>query len=214
MYYLDIVLKELKQDMGTDNVYKLSELIQEDIVSRHLVYMKPETINVNPVMHKIPSMYWLPKTPIGSRFIATSSCPTKPLSKLLTRCLSIVMEHFKQYNSGIQRRTHCNTFWLINNSAEALSLIRKLKGNRAPKRVDTFDFSTLYTNIPHNLLLDSLCKLLLEAYRVRGATFICVSYNNIFWSSLQHREYFNISASKLVEYITFLVDNIFVAAGD
>ena len=60
-YYLDIVLKELKQDMGTDNVYKLSELIQEDIVSRHLVYMKSETINVNPVLHKIPSMYWLPK---------------------------------------------------------------------------------------------------------------------------------------------------------
>ena len=56
-YCLDIVLKELKQDMGTDNVYKLSELIQEDIVSRHLVYMESEKINVNPVMHKIPSMY-------------------------------------------------------------------------------------------------------------------------------------------------------------
>ena len=112
-YYLDIVLKELKQDMGTDNVYKLSELIQEDIVSRHLVYIKSETINVNPVMHKIPSMYWLPKmhkTPIGSRIIAASSCTTKPLSKLLTRCLSLVIEHFKQYNSGIHRGTHCNTF--------------------------------------------------------------------------------------------------------
>ena len=123
------------------------------------------------------------------------------------------MKHFKQYNSGIQRRTHCNTFWIINNSAEALSLIRKLKGNRASNHVDTFDFSTLYTNIPHHLLLDSLGKLILEAYRVRGVTFICVSYNNIFWSNSQHREYFN-SASKLVEYITFLVDNIFVAAGD
>ena len=37
-YYLDIVLKELKQDMGTDNVYKLSELIQttsfQDILFR------------------------------------------------------------------------------------------------------------------------------------------------------------------------------------
>ena len=95
-----------------------------------------------------------------------------------------------------------------------MSLIRKLKGNRAPKHVDTFDFSTLYTNIPDQLLLDSLGKLILEAYRVRGATFICVSYNNIFWSNSQHREYFNVSASKLVEYITFLVDNIFVAAGD
>ena len=57
-YYLDIVLKELKLDMSTDNV---CELIQDNIVSRHLVYMKSEIINVNPVRHRIPSTYWLPK---------------------------------------------------------------------------------------------------------------------------------------------------------
>ena len=36
----------------------------------------------------------------------------------------------------------------------------------------------------------------------------------MFWSNSLHKEYITVSASKLVEYITFLVDNIFVAAGD
>ena len=203
--------------MWVQIVYKVSKLKQEHIISKIWLTWRLR-IDVNPVMHKLPSLYWLPKlhkTPIGSRLIAaSSSCTTKPLSKVLTRCLSLVMEHFKQYNVGIQRRTHCNTFWVINNSAEALSLIRKFKRNRAPKHVDTFDFATLYPNIPHHLLTDSLRILIIEAYSVRGATYMCIGFDNIFWLNTQHRTYFNVSASKLVEYITFLVDNIFITAGD
>ena len=47
------------------------------------------------------TFYWLPKmhkTPVGSRFIAaSSSCTTKPLSKLLTSCLNLIIQHFKEY---------------------------------------------------------------------------------------------------------------------
>ena len=33
----------------------------------------------------------------------------------------------------------------------------------------SLDFSALYTNIPHDLLLDSISQLISEAYRISGA---------------------------------------------
>ena len=35
---------------------------------------------------------------------------------------------------------------------------------------DSFDISTLYTDIPHDLLLVCLESLIKEAYKVKGAT--------------------------------------------
>ena len=49
-------------------------------------------------MEELPSIYWLPKlhkNPYGNRFIAASNkCTTKPLSRLLTSCLSTVLVHY------------------------------------------------------------------------------------------------------------------------
>ena len=63
---------------------------------------------------KLPSFYWLPKlhkNPYSYRFIAASSaCTTKPLSKLLTQCLKLVLKHYSQYCAGIERKTGINCF--------------------------------------------------------------------------------------------------------
>ena len=45
------------------------------------------------------------------------------------------------------------------------------KGGFVAMQFDSFDFSTLYTNIPHDLLLACLEILIKEAYKVRGATY-------------------------------------------
>ena len=215
-FYVDVVLQELGNSSGS--AYQQSFCVETEIISDHLAHLKLDKIEVPDEMHKLPTFYWLPKmhkTPIGSRFIAaSSSCTTKPLSKLITKCLQLVMEHYRQYNSGITRRTSVNTFWIINNSMEVLTLIDKLNKNRKTKHFDTFDFSTLYTSIPHDILLESLNKLIIEAFRIRGATFISVSYDNVFWSNTRHRDYVNTPAEKLIEYIKFLVDNVYISVGN
>ena len=54
---------------------------------------------------ELPTLYWLPKlhkSPYGSRFIAASNiCTTKPLSRLLIGCLSLVVTQFREYCEGI-----------------------------------------------------------------------------------------------------------------
>ena len=97
-HYLDMILSELT--LNGSNTYIDSNLDCNTLISRHIHDMKQWNISIPLIMQGLPSFYWLPKMhkdPYGARFIAASSkCTTKPLSKLLTSCLSLVMMHFKR----------------------------------------------------------------------------------------------------------------------
>ena len=58
----------------------------------------------------------------------------------------------KTYFSGTK------TFWVIQNNSLPLECINKVTKKNA-KQISTFDFSTLYTKIPHDELLDILYKV-------------------------------------------------------
>ena len=93
-----------------------------------------------------------------TRFIAASNtCTTKQLTTLLTYCFT---NHFKQYCEGIFRNTGVNCFWIIHNSQQVLTTIQNLNATTKPKCFNSFDFFTLYTNIPHGSLKSNLCKLI------------------------------------------------------
>ena len=177
--------------------------------------MNSNNIKIPEEMIQLPTFYWLPKmrkTPVGSRFIAaSSSCTTKPLSKLLTTFL--IIHHYKEYNEGLTKKSGANGFWIVNNSTQVLNKLRKLNDTTTASHFDSFDFSTFYTNIPHDLLIDCLDNLVKEAYRVRGATYISVGYKT-FWSDKTYRGHTNITLDKIIEYIRFLINNIYIKVGN
>ena len=111
---------------------------------------------------RLPTMYWLPKlhkTPYKARFIAnSSSCTTTELSKLLTSCLTAVKNHVIRYCEKVYERSGKNLFWSIKNSGEVLNKL-KSRGFRATS-LSTYDFSTLYTTLPHNLIKEKLINLI------------------------------------------------------
>ena len=67
-----------------------------------------------------------------------------------------------------------NRFWIIDNSQQVLSALRKIS---VAKQFDTYDFSTLYTSIPHPALKEALESLIQEAYRVRDSGYIVADTN-------------------------------------
>ena len=131
------------------------------------------------VVLRLPSFYWLlkmHKDPYGASFIAASSkCTTKPLSELLTSCLSLVMIHFKEYYEGIYRNTGIHCFWIVNNSQQVISTLEDLNTSAKAKHFDSYDFSTLYTSIPHDSLKNNMSLLIDEAFKVRGAVYLSVN---------------------------------------
>ena len=105
---------------------------------------------------RLPTMFWLPKLykkkkTYKARFIAnSSSCTTTELSKLLTSCLTAVKNHVIRYCEKDYERSAKNLFWSIKNSGEVLNKL-KWRGFRATS-LSTYDFSTLYTTLPHKLI--------------------------------------------------------------
>ena len=63
--------------------------------------------------------------------------------------ISIKALHYKEYCAGIERRTGINCFWVVNNSMEVLNSLHTI---RRASAIESFDFSTLYTKIPHDQL--------------------------------------------------------------
>ena len=103
-------------------------------------------------------MDWLPKLHDPSyeaRFIANSStCTTTELSELLTSCLTAIKIHVictvKKCTNGEEK--HC--FVSIKTCTEVLDRL-KPRGFRASS-LSTYDFPTLYTILPHNLIKKKL----------------------------------------------------------
>ena len=63
---------------------------------------------------------------------------------------------------------------------EVLDTLHKV--HRA-SHVDSFDFSTLYTKIPHSLLLKSMKKLIRDAFSCRDAKYSRREMTNTHWSN-------------------------------
>ena len=85
----------------------------------------------------------------------------------------------KYIKDGLVR--YCNTkasrnnTWILKNSTSLLSSLDQLDVRTATS-VQTFDFSTLYTSIPHNLLKSIISNFVHSAFRKKDGS---VKYSHI-----------------------------------
>ena len=120
------------------------------------------------------------KRPYKSRFIANSSaCTTTELSILLTSCLTAIKNHVIKYCTTVYKRNGKNLFWSIKNSGEILNKL-KSRGFLA-SGLSTYDFSTLYTTLPHNLIKEKLTELIEQTFNREGLLYLACNDKNAFF---------------------------------
>ena len=164
---------------------------------------------------KLPTLYWLPKLhkrPYKSRFIANSSaCTITELSIILTSCLTAIKNHVIKYCTIVYERNGKNLFWSIKNSGEILNKL-KSRGFLA-SGLSTYDFSTLYTTLPHNLIKDKLTELIEQTFNREGSLYLACNDKNAFFTSEQPKRYKLWSCQKMCDALHYLLDNIFIRFG-
>ena len=101
---------------------------------------------------------------------------TIELSKLLT-CLTAVKNHVIRYYEKVYERSGKNLFWSIKNSGEVLNKLRP-KGFRATS-LSTYDFSTLYTTFPHNLIKETLTNLIEWTFKREGSPYLVLTKDRL-----------------------------------
>ena len=77
--------------------------------------------------------------------------------------ITIIKNHVIKYCEKVYERSGKNLFWSIKNSCEVLNKL-KSRGFRASS-LSTYDFSTLYTTLPHNLIKDKLADLIERTFQ-------------------------------------------------
>ena len=114
-------------------------------------------------------------------------------------------------------RNGVNNMWILKNSTSFLSSLRQADVRTATS-VQTFDFVTLYTSLPHNLLKSRISKLVHNIFRKKGRS---VRHTDI--KVRKSKGYFThdinsggdntYTADNICRMIEFLIDNIFVQFG-
>ena len=153
------VLTRCKTTINQSIIFTAEKLI----VNKHCSDIETKfAVGITESQEKLPTSYWLPKLhkrPYKVRFIAnSSSCTTTSLSKVLTSCLTAIKNHWIKYCEKTYESEGINYFWSITNSTEILNKL-KTKGSKA-STISTYDFSTLYTKLPHNLIRNQLVDLI------------------------------------------------------
>ena len=162
-------------------------------------------------------MYWLPKLhkrPYKARFIAnSSSCTTTELSKLLTSCLTAIKAKVIKYCETVYEWPGKNMFWPIKNSGEVLSKLKNI-GYQA-KSLSIYDFSTLYTTLPHNLIKEKLLDLIERTfYKKECKLYLACNDKKAFFTSADHYKGYHLwSCQNVCDALCFLLDNIYIRFG-
>ena len=166
----------------------------------------------------LPYLYWIPKlhkTPYKERYIAGSStCSTKDLSIHLTKIMSAVKEGQQKYCESVYSRSGINHMWILKNSKDLLDNRKSISFSQVSS-IKTFDFSTLYTTLPHDKLKTRLKETIHKAFSHRNysSKFVVLGYNSTYFSNKIQKGKTCYSKEEVISILEFLIDNICVSFG-
>ena len=90
--------------------------------------------------------------------VGAAKCSTKPLSTISTSIFTVVKTCLQTYHDTCFSRIGFNLMWILQNSKILLDTLN-YRSQYVCDSITTFDFSILYTTIPHTLLKSGIKEL-------------------------------------------------------
>ena len=141
--------------------------------------------------------------PTNNQISNSSHCSTTILSKHITSALTAVKDHVIKYSETAFSNSNVNYFWSIKNSSEVIEKLRLR--NFQGSQVSSFDFSTLYTSLPHDLIKAKVLSLVKWCFDRESKTYLCTSAKAGFFSNKKYDSYACWTCTELCEAFTFLM---------
>ena len=122
-YYFSCLKKELDLDVSiTNSTYRRTNFSKDEILANYRSVLSSSNIDTVGKDPDLPLLYWIPKLHKDQRFIAgSSSCSTKPLSKLLRSILTAIKEGLQKYCDIVYSHIGINQMWILKNSKQLLA---------------------------------------------------------------------------------------------
>ena len=219
-FYADVLVKELGlTDSSACPTYEKIDVSEKDLIDKDCETLSDRfKLVVSNESRKLPHIYWLPKlhkNPIKFRFIiAAPNCSIKPLSQTITKIFKLFYRQIEKYNSKSYFYSFIKTFWVIQNNEDVITSIRRLNKRNSIRSISTFDFSTLYTKIPHDKLLQVLYELVDFCFQGGTHEQLSISKNGARWVSKCNRKGLRFSRQLVKDALKYLLDNCYFTFGE
>ena len=109
----------------------------------------------------------------------------KPLAKRLSKALKIIQKCVKYKFDFDFKWKRSSGFWVIDNSVNVHNSLNVINQVRGAKSVNTFDFSTLCTMIPHDKLIERMRLVVLVemAFKISKKPFLRINKSTATWAA-------------------------------
>ena len=221
-FYYKVLIDELglldTSSTSATSTYEKINQSQQTIMDKHQQFLSTFNMTVSDEHTRLPRIFAIPKlhkNPYKFRFIAGSKfCSTKQLSVLLSNGLKKVQEFWMNYCGQIEGRSGVNRFWILPNSKALLEQLNGA-GVRVPyEEISSWDFSTLYTTIPHADLKRCLKSLIYKTYEKNKFQKMIITFRSAYFGNDVKDGQYAFEYDEFIELLEFLIDNIYVKFGE
>ena len=208
-YYRDLLYSELTT---SGNVTPVNNN-ETNIINENTNYTKNNFKPIPTKHESLPYLYLTPKnhkSPIGTRFITCSTNTTHSnLSKSVGIALKTILKTEKNHSTYTNKFKKYKNYFIIDNRDEVIKYMQEHNNSDKPykKSIKSYDFSNLYTSIPHNKLLSCTSKPIHKVFNLKNKKFITISNNHAYFANTAT---ISLTADALIEHIDFIVNNSFI----
>ena len=217
-YYVEVILKEIGHLGNGNSTYEKSSKNVADIVEENVMYSERLGLEVEDGEKDLPSMYWIPKMhkdPPGARFIiASKQCSTKKISKSVSSAFKLMYNQIENYHIKAKFLSNYNKFWVLQNPDPVLASIKRINRKKGAKSIATYDFSTLYTKLPHDKLVKELIKLIDFCFNGGNKEYIKINnWGKASWGK-KTKDSKGFTKNSLKVAVKHLIENCFFTVGN
>lgn len=218
-FYLTSILEELGLPGNRSPTYELVSRSASSIIETNSELVQSTLgITLDEPSLSLPQIYWMPKmhyNPCRKRFIiASSRCSTKPLSKIVSKVFKHIFNQIQSYHNKCIFYKNYKKFWVLQNSFPLLQKLDEINQKKKAKEISTFDFSTLYTKLPHDDLIRVLHEMVDFAFdggkfKSKGSRKYLTVFNNYsYWTKKSHGHH-SFTRSKVKLLVTHLIQECY-----
>ena len=216
-YYIDNILEECKNNTGI-NISNLNV----EIINKNVTKFCKSVLNfdTDPEISSIPHMVASPKfhKPIlKMRYIVSyAKCSIKLLAKYLTQGLKAIYKEIVSYCkcNMLFKVTGVKRNWIILNNNPILEGLNYINEHSIARNVETYDFSTLYTNLKHDDIKLALRETIKLAFRRKKSKIISIYKKGFSWVSKPRNDTFVFDEHMLIQAVDFVIDNCYFTIGN
>ena len=216
-YYLNV----MENEIVASNTFQRLNKTEQDVLGE--IHSSGHTTSKDKL--RLPMLYAsvkMHKDPVGFRYItAGKDTILQNLSRNVSKCLKLLL---KTANSSVHYKFKeiDNHIFIIDNRNKVIDFINASNNTNSEKKcISTWDFSTLYTKIPHDQLKRNVGNFIRNIFQcIRKSkdpkSFLCCSEkrNIAYYSKSRSSSNISFDEERLIKVVEFIIDNSYIKFHD